>query len=158
MTTSRQGREARTADEILLDAMVTTEIKNVLQDEVLKLGELLARCVYEKIRKRVTLETTRKSTSLEEADSPAKKGKIYHLTDTEEDIRETLRKEVCFRCRKGDHSPSECIFGKKMCYYCNQLGHSYDDCVERMVTKREAVQDPYFPVYDPWKFERIQYK
>ena len=159
MTTLRQGSEARTVSEVLLDGMVTAEIQNVLQDEVPKLAELLAKRVYEKVQKWTTTSTKRERSSSEEEDSSAKKGKIYHLTDTEEDIRETLKKKPkCFRCRKGDHSSSDCIFGSKMCYYCNRLGHSYDDCVERMVTKREVVQDPYFPDYDPWVFERIQYE
>jgi len=92
-----------------------------------------------------------------------KEGKIYHLSearDDEEDIRATLRKKPrCFRCKKDDHTASECIFGSKRCHFCNYVGHSYDDCVERMVTKREirkeVERDPY---YDPWVYERIQYE
>ena len=105
------------------------------------------------------MEATKEWTSSEEEDSLAKREKIYHLTETEEDIRETLRKKPkYYRCGKRDHDQGDCIFGRLMCYYCNQLGHSYDSCVERMVTKREVIQDPYFPVYDPWVDERRQYE
>ena len=159
MATLRQGKEARTVSDILLEGMITAEVQNVLQNKVPKLAEQLAKRLYEKIRKRVTMEATKEQSSSEEGDSSAKRGKIYHLTDMEEDIRETLKKRSrCFRCGKGDHDGGDCIFGRLMCYYCNQFGHSYDDCVERMVTKREVIQDPYFPVYDPWENERRQYK
>ena len=141
--------------------MIATEVQNTFQDELPRLAREMTRRVFEKIRKRVTMKDVGELVSAEEGEPSAKKGKIYHLSksEEEEDIRATLsKKRKCYRCRKGDHDASDCIFGDKVCYYCNRLGHSYDDCIERMVTKREVIQDPYFPVYDPWVFERIQYE
>ena len=158
MATSGQEGKARTYDDILLDGMIATEVQNAFQDELPRLAREMTRRVFEKIRKRVTMKDVGELVSTEEGEPSAKKGKIYHLSksEEEEDIRATLsKKRKCYRCRKGDHDASDCIFGDKVCYYCNRMGHSYDDCVERMVTKTEITTDPY---YDPWVFERVQYK
>ena len=144
------------ADDILLRAMVTAEVQQTLQDEIPKLADRMSARLYEKIRKRVTMNI---ESSTPKNGPTAKKGKIYHLTEPEEEVPETEKKRPnCFRCGKGGHSSSDCIFSRLMCFYCNQYGHSYDDCVEKMVTKREVIQDPYFPTYDPWVNERIRYE
>lgn len=147
----------RTTNKVLLESMVTIEVQNVLQDEIPKVAALLAKRVYEKVQKWTMRDKEEMEDTSEEDEPSIKKGRIYHLTETEEeDIRDTLGKKIrCFRCKKDDHEPGACMFGNKMCYYCNRMGHSYDDCVERMVTRREIMCDPY---YDPWVFERVQYK
>ena len=169
------AREGWTDGEILLEELVTQGVKDVLEKEVPKLVELVAGQVYQRIRKRVTIEEEpmmegessdeegrlfQVGVIRERITSPEKrKKKTYHEVSTEEEeIRRTLSEPRCLRCRIPGHTLSTCTYGKKVCLYCNRLGHLYDDCVERMVTKREIVQDPYFPVYDPWEYERIQYK
>jgi len=42
---------SRNAKDILLEAMVTAEVQNTLQDEIPKLAEILAKRVYEKVKK-----------------------------------------------------------------------------------------------------------
>ena len=117
MATLRQGKEARTVSDILLEGMITAEVQNVLQDEIPKLAEQLAKSLYEKIRKLVTMVDTKEWSSSDEGDSSAKRGKIYHLTEVEEDIRETLKKRSrCYRCGKEDHDSGDCIYGRLMCY------------------------------------------
>ena len=156
MTTPKQGKEVLNMDDIRLQAMVTAEVERTLHDEVPKLAERMAVRLYEKIRKRVTMNI---EPSTPKKGPAAKKGKIYHLTETEEEARETWkRRPSSYRCGEGGHPPSECLFSRLMCLYCNQFGHSYDACVEKMVTKREVIQDPYFPTYDPWVNERIRYE
>ena len=151
--------EEKAMKTMKLDWLIAAEVEAKLQEEVPKLARQVTSHVAEKVRKRIEMETSQeKEVPMEEEEPPTKKAKTYHLGETEEEIRKTLSEPRCFRCKIPGHTLSTCTYGRKMCFYCNQLGHSYDECVERMVTKREVVQDPYFPVYDPWEYERIQYK
>ena len=88
MATPKQGKEVKSADDILLRAMITAEVQQVLQDEIPKLADRMSKRLYEKIRKRVTMNISRKHSTPEE-DPTIKKGKIYHLTEPKENNLET---------------------------------------------------------------------
>ena len=90
MATTRQGKEVRNADDILLQEMITAEVQRVLQDEVPRLAERLSERLYEKIRKRVTMNVSGEHSVSKEVPT-AKRGKIYHLTEPEEGNSETAK-------------------------------------------------------------------
>ncbi len=155
MTASGQENRERTASDYKLTGFITAEVETKLEEEIPKLAGRIVEHVMEKVRRRIAVENSREKEAVDGDESSTKKGKIYHLSNLEEEIRETLREKRCYLCRKVGHTSGECVRGKKLCFYCNQLGHRYDECVEKMVTKREVTTDPR---YDPWVLERIQYK
>ncbi len=159
MTTLGAAEEEKAMKTMKMDWLIAAEVEAKLQEEVPKLMKQVTSQVAERVRKRVALEMSKeKEVYSEGEESPTKRARTYRLKEIEEEIRETLREPRCLRCKVRGHTLSTCTYGRKMCFYCNRLGHRYDECVERMVTKREVVQDPYFPAYDPWVYERIQYE
>ena len=63
---------SRNAKDILLAAMVTAEVQNTLQDEIPKLAEILAKRVYEKVKKWSDMNKEIEQVEMEEVDTTAR--------------------------------------------------------------------------------------